>query len=374
MIILHYGAGNIGRGFIAPILLNSGFVTEFYFIDNNKELINKLKNSKEYKIKYLDESNKVDTVKGYKALLSNKLESNLSLETIDVITTSIDLGNLKHSISQVISIIETKQKSNTPLIIMCCENGEKVSSFFKNQIEEHHVINNDLIKFVDVMVDRIVPNEVSDDLSIKVETYYSWVANENAWSEQTNKFETITYTNIIDAEICKKVWMLNVAHAALAWKKLTLTKFEKKYINITLNDAKEHTLLYFLQDYLKEISKIVSVEFNYDKEKLEDFRETIIKRFTNNYIKDDFERVARNTIKKLQLDERIMKPFLIAKKNDISFVKLKETIKNAFSYNNTNDEDGTIIQNLLQENKSLDYIIKKLVKNIDDSIIQLITN
>jgi len=173
MIILHYGAGNIGRGFIAPILLNSGFVTEFYFIDNNKELINKLKNSKEYKIKYLDESNKVDTVKGYKALLSNKLESNLSLETIDVITTSIDLGNLKHSISQVISIIETKQKSNTPLIIMCCENGEKVSSFFKNQIEEHHVINNDLIKFVDVMVDRIVPNEVSDDLSIKVETYYS---------------------------------------------------------------------------------------------------------------------------------------------------------------------------------------------------------
>lgn len=55
-------------------------------------------------------------------------------------------------------------------------------------------------------------------------------------------------------------------------------------------------------------------------------------------------------------------------------MKLKETIINAFSYNNTNDENGNIIQSLLQENKSLDYIIKKLVENIDDSIIQLITN
>ena len=44
--VLIFGAGAIGRGFLAPLLYKYGY--KISFVDNNKELINKLKKRKFY--------------------------------------------------------------------------------------------------------------------------------------------------------------------------------------------------------------------------------------------------------------------------------------------------------------------------------------
>ena len=46
---LHFGAGNIGRGFIAPVLQENDY--EVIFVDVNSELVEKLNNKKKYKKK-----------------------------------------------------------------------------------------------------------------------------------------------------------------------------------------------------------------------------------------------------------------------------------------------------------------------------------
>ena len=58
--ILIYGAGAIGRGFLAPIFNNLGY--EIFFVDKNKEIINEMKSRNFYKTAF-SENNKYKIVK-----------------------------------------------------------------------------------------------------------------------------------------------------------------------------------------------------------------------------------------------------------------------------------------------------------------------
>ncbi|QGS52340.1 hypothetical protein [Spiroplasma tabanidicola] len=371
MNVVHFGAGNIGRGFIAPILIDSNQIKEFYFVDSNKELIDSLKNIAQYKVIELNEENKTKIYKNFKALNSSDIDL-INKKTVSIITTSISSVNLKYIKDSVISIIKEKEAVKQTLIIMCCENGEKVSSYFAQIIKQDYQYDDDLIKFIDVMVDRIVPNEKVLSLDVKVEPYFSWVVDNEKWPENINKIKGMTYTNDIDADICKKVWMLNGTHASLAWKEWQLSKFNNPIIVDVLNSNDNNELNNFLKNYLKEMSDIIEVVFKYDKKELKSFVETLIKRFKNPFIRDEFSRVARNTIKKIQLDERVIKPLLLGIDNNLEVKYIKQSLINALSYNNKEDEDGLKIQNLLDKNYKVKDIAKELIENINDYILNKI--
>ena len=52
MKAVHFGAGNIGRGFIGSLLSESGF--EVCFVDINSEMVNRLNNDKFYIMRILE--------------------------------------------------------------------------------------------------------------------------------------------------------------------------------------------------------------------------------------------------------------------------------------------------------------------------------
>ena len=49
---LHFGAGNIGRGFITPILQENGY--EVALVDVDSDLVNKLNTEEKYSINFLN--------------------------------------------------------------------------------------------------------------------------------------------------------------------------------------------------------------------------------------------------------------------------------------------------------------------------------
>ena len=89
---VHFGAGNIGRGFIAPVLQENEY--EVTFVDINNELIQQINNLNQYNITSLSLENStnkiVENVYGIDLNDNSKLKEKIS--EADLITTSVVLS------------------------------------------------------------------------------------------------------------------------------------------------------------------------------------------------------------------------------------------------------------------------------------------
>ena len=87
------GAGQTGRGFIAPIMQANAY--HITFIDKNEQLIDKLKNEGSYTVQYFGDAKPPVEVSGYDAYTTAEEEIVNILANADLITTSVFAGNIK---------------------------------------------------------------------------------------------------------------------------------------------------------------------------------------------------------------------------------------------------------------------------------------
>jgi len=89
MKAVHFGAGNIGRGFIGLLLYQSGYQTTF--VDVNQQLIEALNEKKQYNVILAAEKSEEQTVKNVSGI--NSLEDREkvidAIVEADMITTAI---------------------------------------------------------------------------------------------------------------------------------------------------------------------------------------------------------------------------------------------------------------------------------------------
>lgn len=116
------GAGQTGRGFIAPILQTNAY--HITFIDKNKELIDRLNAEKSYTVHYFGDGKEPVTVTGYDAYTTADEEVIEKLAHSDLITTSVFAGNIKKLVGLLSAAAELCGEKQ--LRIVCCENGVHV--------------------------------------------------------------------------------------------------------------------------------------------------------------------------------------------------------------------------------------------------------
>ena len=89
MNALHFGAGNIGRGFIGLVLKKNGF--DVTFADVADELIDEIKAKREYTVILADEKGETFHVEGVDGINSKTEHAKLkdAVITADIITTAV---------------------------------------------------------------------------------------------------------------------------------------------------------------------------------------------------------------------------------------------------------------------------------------------
>ena len=304
-LAIHFGAGNIGRGFIAPVLQENNY--EVVFVDVNKELIEQINLLQRYKVTSISLNASSDIfVKNISGLLLNDEEFlNEKLSQADLITTSVGPKFVK-DIFNLVSSTKT-EKIQT---FIAFENMYRAST---SNLTESGLST---LVLIDAVVDKIVPPQNITSLDVIVEEYGSIILDNNVNTKPLNESKIVSYSNY-DHEFYKKLWLLNGLHLKLAYFGLSRNI---KYIHEILNNQEG---LDFAERAIDSLSKAYSL-FSNSTEDLKDFKQTILNRFSMPEIQDEVTRIARNPQIKFSKDERFERPLrlLISADEDV------ETFKN----------------------------------------------
>ena len=307
-LALHFGAGNIGRGFIAPVLKENNY--DVIFVDVDKGLINKIKKEKHFDIKLIESKNLYKSIENIDGInLFDEKELKKALNQCDLVTTSVGPNHVNEVLEIVINNAENRE-----LNFIAFENQYRSSTTSKTKC--NYKGNN--IKFTDVVVDKIIPKQELNELDIFVEEYGMILIDEN--HEKIFKESEIVRYGDYEYEFRKKLWMLNGYHLCLSYFGLANNL---KYIHELFTNKKTKD---FTEKMGKEFLDSVLLLGNEDRVQLERFMDTIHKRFSNSMINDELIRVARNPFIKFAKNERFHGPLDLLIENNKSIDSFKQVL------------------------------------------------
>lgn len=373
MKAIHFGGGNIGRGFIGEVLNQNDFTIAF--VDVNHEIIETLNEKKSYTIHLAEEGGKmieVDRVYGINNSTNPEEVVQLFKET-DLVTTAIGPKILPYIAPLIAQGIRERRTANVskPLDVIACENMIGGSSFLKNEVVKH--LNEadieyaeQYIGFPNAAVDRIVPAQTHEDvLSVTVEPYKEWVVEKSGLKNIDLVLNGVDYVDDLDPFIERKLFTVNTGHAA--------TAYNGKYAGYQMIDEalKDETVLKEVKRVLSETGELMVNKWQFNAKEHQQYIEKILNRFKNPFISDDIARVGRTPMRKLGYDERFIKPLREAYSRQLSIDALVETIAKAFVYRDEKDEESQELSRLLTEKETVD-VIRQVTSLTDEELINKI--
>jgi mannitol-1-phosphate 5-dehydrogenase len=160
---VHFGAGNIGRGFIGQLLHEAGY--DITFVDVQDGLVEALKKEGRYEVILADEREERVPVDRVTALHSvyEADEVVQRLAEADLITTAVGPSVLP-VLAPVIAkgLVERARRGGAPVNVIACENMIGASQALRGFVMEHvpedqkEAVEN-VAGFPNAAVDRIVP-------------------------------------------------------------------------------------------------------------------------------------------------------------------------------------------------------------------------
>jgi mannitol-1-phosphate 5-dehydrogenase len=344
LIAVHFGAGNIGRGFIGKQLVESGY--EVCFVDVNKELVAEINAKKQYTVLLATELQEAYLIEGVKAIDGNNLdEVAKAIAAADLVTTAVGPNILKHiapAIAQGIALrLTTNQR---PLQVIACENMIGGSSQLKEFVlsllsDKEREGAAKYVGFPDSAVDRIVPIQSHEDkLKVIVEPFFEWIVDESQIIGPKPIIEGLTYVPHLLPYIERKLFTVNTGHCYAAY-------LGYHYGFPTIDQAMDNETIYNeVKHVLEETGKLLVTKHGMDPSEHERYITKILKRFTNAHLPDEVTRVGRSPIRKLSPNDRLTGPAMQAYDLGLTYVHLTKAIAAALRFDYTLDPEAMEIQ------------------------------
>lgn len=360
MKALHFGAGNIGRGFIGLLLAQNGF--QVTFADVSDVLIEEIKKEGNYRVILADETHEIIPVSGVSGINSQKEPEELKAAVLDadLITTAVGVSIVPHIGRSLLAGIRERLSIEPikPFSIIACENAVGATEVLKAALfealtEKERVLAEKYIGFPNSAVDRIVPMQKNENLlDVQVEPFFEWVVEKDALKGPLENLEGVHYVENLTPYIERKLFTVNTGHGATAY--FGLLKGHKTVLEAAEDDEVEKSV----RGVLAETSSYIVQRYGFDAVEHQAYVEKILARFKNPYISDDLTRVARSPIRKLSPGDRFVKPAL-------GLIDLGEEPRNLASalaalllYTNEEDAEAVTLQNDLRT-LGLTEVLKK---------------
>lgn len=317
-----YGAGNIGRGFIAQRFFLSGYHTTF--IDVNADVVDEINKEKKYPIyvtrgtEYVPEwVENVDAVNGR--------DEQAVIDTIadtDILATALGV-NILPFVAPLIAkaILARKQKSGRGLNILICENMIGSNEYLHGLVEPHipaeeKAFFEENVGFVCVSVGRTVPPTPDEfkakyPLAVCAEPYSELPVDAAGFRpvgcEMPPIKELVPFSPFAFF-IERKLLIHNMGHALMAYM-----AYRKGYGYI-FEAATDGEIKYILTRALLESARALAKHHGAPLDDTMQFVEDLMVRFENKLLVDSLDRVGRDPKRKLSAGDRLVGAFKMVRR------------------------------------------------------------
>jgi len=374
MKALHFGAGNIGRGFIGKLLADAGFAVTF--ADVNKTVISALQERQAYPVKVVGALCVTENVTNVTAVDSTSPELIDYIANADLITTAVGptvLNIIAKSLAQ--GIEQRIQSGNTRAQnIIACENMVRGTTQLKAAVFSHlptvlHADVEALIGFVDSAVDRIVPPaeaSETDPLAVTVETFSEWIVDQTQFKGDIPNIPGMECTDNLMAFVERKLFTLNTGHLITAYLGI-LAGHDTIKDSIEDDSVREQ-----VKAAMQESGEVLIRRYGFDRDAHAAYIEKILSRFANPYLRDEVDRVGRQPIRKLSPQDRLIKPLNGTLEYQIPNAHLIKGIAAAFLYNNDEDPQAVELQAMFAEKGLATTLAYYSEVNVDSEVVKLV--
>ncbi|HSL86448.1 MAG TPA: hypothetical protein VK861_05905, partial [Bacteroidales bacterium] len=214
MKALHFGAGNIGRGFIGLVLRRNGF--DVTFADVAEDLIDEIKAKGEYTVIMADEKGEKVLVDGVQGINSRTEPEKLrdAIMESDIITTAVGPSIVPIIAKNIAAGIKARLEKEeiSPFSIIACENAVGATEILKKALYEElteieRVKADRYIGFPNSAVDRIVPLQTNEHmLDVKVEPFFEWVVEKGEIKGDLLDIDGVHYVDDLAPYIERKLY------------------------------------------------------------------------------------------------------------------------------------------------------------------------
>ncbi|MGL6258524.1 mannitol-1-phosphate 5-dehydrogenase [Vibrio sp. WXL210] len=376
MKALHFGAGNIGRGFIGKLLSDAGISVTF--ADVNDTVVNELQRRNQYPVKVVGEECVVETVTKVTAINSATSAVEDCIAEFDLVTTAVGPTVLKIIAKSIAAGIEKRasRAHTAPLNIIAAENMVRGTSQLKESVyqllsPQVQAFADEHVGFVDSAVDRIVPPPEAgetDPLAVTVETFSEWIVDQSQFKGPIPTIPGMECTDNLMAFVERKLFTLNTGHLITAYLGV-LAGYE------TIKESIEDPAIRSdVTAAMQESGAVLIQRYSFDPQAHAAYIEKILGRFANPYLRDEVDRVGRQPIRKLSPQDRLIKPLNGTIEYGLPNTHLIKGIAAAFHYKNDDDPQAVELQAMFAEKGFAETLAHYSGLNVSDEVVKLAEN
>lgn len=357
MKAVHFGAGNIGRGFVGLLLHEAGY--EVVFADVAEALIDQLAAADSYVVHEVGQNPVDHRVDNFRALNSASAPDAVVAEiaSADMVTTAVGPNILKFVAPLIAQGIAARSSELAPLQVMACENAINATDILEAAIRGDVTADQAQIDanavFANTAVDRIVPNQApGQGLDVTVENFFEWVIEKTPFNGNPPVIPGVTFVADLEPYIERKLFTVNTGHASTAYfgYGLGIEKIADAMANPDVRSK--------VQDVLEETKKLLVAKHDFSEEEQEAYVQKILVRFSNEYLPDTVVRVGRSPLRKLSRHERFIGPAAELAESGVEPFALLGAISAALRFTDDADPEAVELAAILRESDATEATVR----------------
>jgi mannitol-1-phosphate 5-dehydrogenase len=355
MKAVHFGAGNIGRGFVGQLLHDSGY--EVVFADVADALIESLQRADSYVVREIGDGGREHVVTNFRAINSRTNEAELvdEIATADIVTTAVGPRILQFVAPVIAKGIQRRLESlddvimgDNRLAVCACENAINATDGLAGAIraalpEAEADALDAAVAFANTAIDRIVPAQAADaGLDVTLEPFHEWVIDRRPFRGSTPDIAGVHWVDDLAPFIERKLFTVNTAHATAAYH-----GFVRGISSITAAMT-DPGINAEVRAAIAETRALLVAKHGLDPAEQEAYGEQIIVRLSNPELPDTVERVGRGPLRKLSRGERFIGPASQLAERGLPHEALLRAVAVALRFDVPDDAESVELQAMLR--------------------------